>query len=134
MELEGKELDAAVALALGWEHPGAVGKTEPTTDGTPWCLSGCNDWWRHPVGGWLCSGCYGFPYQYSSDWAIGGPLLESEKIDIDHMHGRAGHLRWRALCGRERSDGFGATALVAGMRALVRSKTPNAELTPPRRR
>ena len=125
MEVEGKDLDAAVALALGWEHPGAVGKTEPTADGTPWCRSGCNDWWRHPVGGWLCSGCYGFPYEYSSDWAIGGPLVDSEKIDIDHIQGRPGHVRWHALCGRERSNGFGPTALVAAMRALVRSKTPN---------
>ena len=123
MELEGKALDAAVALALGWEHPGAVGKTEPTTDGTPWCRSGCNDWWRHPVGGWLCGGCYGFPYQYSSEWALGGPLIDEHRISLTE---RGGY--WFADM-RAAEGERGPNALTAAMRALVRSKTPNAELT-----
>lgn len=124
MELEGKELDAAVALALGWEHPGAVGKTERTTDGTPYCLSGCNDWWRHPVSGWLCSGCYGFPYQYSSDWQIGGPLLEAEQISVECEHPGS----WFAQERYTKASARAATPLAAAMRALVRSKTPNDKL------
>lgn len=118
MELEGKELNDAVALALGWEHPGAVGKTEPTTDGTPWCLSGCNDWWRHPVEGWLCSGCYGFPYRYSSDWAIGGPIIECERIELSPSKDG----QWFGDIGSGRFLAKGVTPLVAAMRAFVASK------------
>ena len=117
-EVEGAALDAAVARALGWEHLGAVGKNERTDDGTPYCLSGCNDWWRHPTGGWLCSCCYSFPYQYSSDWSIGGPLLENEKISIECEFTGS----WLACELYSKASARASTPLVAAMRAFVYSR------------
>ena len=131
-ELEGKALDAAVALALGYENPGAVGKFEPTTDGTPWCRSGCNDWWFHKKGGWVCGPCCNLPKQYSSDWGVAGPIIDREQIDIKHYGREVMPSLWEAAAevyGGYRS--YGHTALIAAMRAYVRSKTPNVQANRP---
>lgn len=115
-ELEGALLDAAVALAEGFEHPGAVGVNHRTDDGTPWCLSGCNDWWRSPEGRVLCGPCQGYPRQYSEDWSAAGPIIDRERISVEDGLGD-----WSAAttCG---CIANGPTFLVAAMRAYVASK------------
>lgn len=131
--LEGAELDAAVALALGYEHLGAVGSIEPTTDGTPWCRSGCNNWWKKPSGhtermDYICAGCYGFPDAYSSEWQHGGPIIERERICLDEEAGvwEAAMVHPARPDGVQVSRGIGSTPLVAAMRALVAAKSGGA--------
>lgn len=121
-ELTGAALDAAVAVAIGYEHLGAVGtgaakQMNTSGDGRPWCWSGKNDWWRHPVEGWICGPCAGFPPPYSTDWADGGPLIESECVSLARVEDN----RWIAV-GRKNFVDEGPTPLIAAMRALIASK------------
>jgi hypothetical protein len=122
-ELEGNALDAAVALALGWKHHGAIGTNEPNED-KPWCLSGCNDWWEDPEGHKVCGGCYGIPEKYSTDWALGGPIIErgvNLRYDGGDLRGK-----WSAKTVNAARDGevvaFGPTPLIAAMRAFVAAR------------
>ncbi|MBP6616382.1 MAG: DUF2591 family protein [Burkholderiaceae bacterium] len=61
---------------------------------------------------------------YSGDWAQGGPIIEREKIDLEYD---SIVQDWRAIHpkhfgGPPYASAHGATALVAAMRAYVRSK------------
>jgi hypothetical protein len=111
--LEGRELDIAVALALGWKHLGAIGQTKPSSDGTPWCRSEQNDWWQSPKGHFVCGPCFGLPYEWSTDWAHGGPLIEQFGITVVYCGNH-----WMADI-RGSALGFGKTLLTAAMRTLV---------------
>ena len=111
-ELEGVDLDRAVADALGLR----VVNLNRGRDGVYSGNAGCR---LEDFVGYLQD--IGVPrWAPSLYWDIGGPIIEQEQIDLDYMRGRSEHLRWRALCGKERIDGFGPTALVAAMRAYVR--------------
>lgn len=125
--LEGRDLDRWVALALGWEHLGAIGATEPTTDGTPFCRSGGSGWWRSPEGEVVCGPCTGVPYRYSEDWGLAGPIIEQKRISV--IFDEWGEC-WEAymkpmsvlVLDCDPGDGEGSTPLIAAMRAIVAAK------------
>ncbi len=142
-ELEGADLDAAVALALGYQHLGAVGVNYRNTEGKPFCLSGCNDWWHSPGdadkrnGGFICAGCYSFPNAYSSDWQHGGPIVERERIAVVASQSDDEPIAWSAVSGAfdgyideilpfpeysPQNSAMGQSPLIAAMRAFVRGK------------
>jgi hypothetical protein len=132
-----EELDEAVALALGWKHPGAIGTREDSgVKGVPWCLSDQNDWWQTPEGEHVCGPCCGYPRPYSTAWEYGGPIIERERIwltswpdgtwgadiagepgdpskNLDPKPGEPGHVKATAQ---------GPTPLIAAMRAFVASR------------
>jgi hypothetical protein len=106
-ELEGAELDAAVARALGWEKEGG-------------------GWWtikRNENGGALYYS-QGLVHEFrpSTDWAQGGPIIERYSIEMQRSF--LGEKEWYAgVCG-ESFSATGPTALIAAMRAFVASKQP----------
>lgn len=120
-ELEGVQLDWAVAKALGLTGMFCL------EDGKPICcvedcdFEGLEDW----VGD-------GWAFVPSTYWAMGGPIIEKEGIGIE----RFGAGEWSAVHGAVFADevsvgrhGSGPTALIAAMRALVSSKLgPEIEL------
>lgn len=117
-ELEGEDLDAAVALALGWQYDGgyfwAPGRLE---------RDGGYEWPSGKEGG-----CLRRPETYSKTWEQGGPIIEHERITI--MQFEAGD-EVSAYIGISVSNGEmtdckfwgqGPTPLIAAMRAYVASK------------
>lgn len=56
------------------------------------------------------------PHFYSTDWAIGGPIIERERIDVLYEH----DLRWIAVP-QKGIESYGPTPLVAAMRCYVAS-------------
>lgn len=122
-ELEGKALDAWVAKALGYKHLGAIGVVGERK-GKLYCLSGGNDYWQRPDQEEyaICGPCEGFPYHYSTDWALGGPIVERERIGIHY--GLTLTHAWVAVHGGPMSDQVqtGPTALISAMRAFVFAK------------
>lgn len=120
--LEGAELDAAVAKAMGYTHHGAVGTNHANPD-KPWCLSDVNDWWKDPTGAWLCGPCHCFPYAYSSDWERAGPIIERERISLDPIVKD----RWCATASGTDYVEFGPTPLIAAMRAFCASRGIGAD-------
>jgi hypothetical protein len=54
---------------------------------------------------------------YSTDWALGGPIIEREKIDLQWDMNR-----WNAAIGPMRWYIGGPTPLIAAMRCYVTSK------------
>ena len=64
--------------------------------------------------------CEGYsPYEYSTDWAQGGPIIEAWAIDVGTYRGA-----WRAArhVGSAPTYGYGPTPLIAAMRCYVASK------------
>lgn len=75
------------------------------------------DWAVHVA---LHGECEGYPeYEYSTDWAQGGPIIEREGIELVTVSHD-----WRAMINSE--DGwlreYGPTPLIAAMRCYVASK------------
>jgi len=96
-ELEGAALDWAVAKCEGLE--------EETLDPLTWAHT------AHP------SGCYSF----STNWAIGGPIIERHIFRLEDEDGiEEREDRWVAEFGA--STQYGPTALIAAMRCYVASK------------
>jgi hypothetical protein len=95
-ELEGPALDWAVAKCEGFP----VGR-----DVAKW-VAGPDD-----------SGDYEPNYDYSTDWAQGGPIIERERIDIWRNEPC-----WSASRGVVIRGIDGATPLIAAMRCYVASK------------
>ena len=60
-------------------------------------------------------------YSPSTDWALGGLIIERERIEIGRPTKGPDVGKWSAWIGDEFS-GYGETALVAAMRAYVVSK------------
>lgn len=58
-----------------------------------------------------------FPYQPSTDWAQGGPIIEREKINLSDWAGA-----WYAKIRRNLASAEGSAPLVAAMRCFVASK------------
>jgi photosystem II stability/assembly factor-like uncharacterized protein len=56
------------------------------------------------------------PHFYSTDWALGGPIIEQEKIELTHD----GFEWWARIWADE--DYEGPTPLIAAMRCYVASK------------
>ena len=111
-ELEGSDLDAAVAMACGPEtdSPAWLVLARMRTRGEPW-----QSLWESPT----------LRFRPSSDWRHGGPIIERERISIkfDDADGQ-----WYAVVhvahehGVRRSFANGPTLLIAAMRAFVISK------------
>lgn len=121
-ELEGAQLDAWVAHALGYASPASV----------PEQL--CGTWYAGESDGGVCA------WQPSTDWAQGGPIIERERISIVDIKATEGDM-WspergqfsafidsvRCLDSWEGNKSFdgtqiGPTPLIAAMRAFVASK------------
>ncbi len=131
-ELEGKELDRAVAIAQGWV-------LKHTMDWAP----NVDEWGRDIQGaephkiesGWAkwhknkrVVSLLGYgdikecDWKPSSDWGLGGPIIEREHIGV----------AWRVSCwvaenvtlssGPKRAFADGPTPLIAAMRCFVASK------------
>jgi hypothetical protein len=112
-ELEGAFLDAAVAMAERFPNMALV-----VGDGAP---PFPRYQWRKRLGS-------GNPPRsipsFSSDWAIGGPIIERERIIFDDPTWFDEGAGWFAhVAGRTRvTYGNGQTMLIAAMRAYVDSK------------
>jgi len=75
------------------------------------------DWAVHYA---LHGQCEGYsPYEYSTDWSQGGPIIEAWMIDVGTYRGA-----WRAArhVGSAPTYGYGPTPLIAAMRCYVASK------------
>lgn len=113
-DIDGEDLDQAVALALGWRRLGGYW-WEPGTlekDGGLELPDGSG------------SRCMRRVEMYGSDWAHGGPIIESEGIGI-RKDKRIGipSLTWYALMGHDNEWPHCAdTPLIAAMRAFVHSR------------
>ena len=101
-------------LALDW----AVAKCEGATDfwfdtvATHWVKLDGKD--RALRSGWAQS------YLPSTDWSLGGPIIEREGISLDQYHDFP---NWAASCPPESGfNWFGPTILIAAMRCYVASK------------
>jgi hypothetical protein len=113
-ELEGAELDAAVARALGWEKEGG-------------------GWWtikRNENGGALYYS-QGLVHEFrpSTDWSDGGPIIERERIALTcHAFGGGAYLDSVTELWNARTLGglpkCGPTPLIAAMRAFVAAEPP----------
>ena len=85
-------------MAMGWTHLGNVGVKPPERgEADPaglWCLSGGNDWWRHPDGGHVCGRCESIPDPLTND---ADAMALVRKLDV-HIgrHPRERHL-WTAF-------------------------------------
>lgn len=131
-ELEGALLDAAVAKAEGRlvtpadDHPSQPG----------YCEKSMREWSDFVVrwyaesgeeGGWEAMRNQGSP---STEWEIGGPIIEKWRIDVSSPDEWTDDLRWYAgiyesktLSGtRMMYEQRGDTPLIAAMRAYVASK------------
>jgi hypothetical protein len=126
-ELEGRLLDAAVAISEGW--------VPPDNQSGMWMMPGefSEGHIRTPGG----------PPFFSLDIEHGWPIIDREKISLvysDHPSGRRGQ-QWSAFCGPfdhyidegvpvedviqhapGYAEAYGPTALVAAMRAFVAAK------------
>ena len=115
-ELEGAALDAAVALVEGKTFERATART----------AFGCDV--GAPIIGFERDGPIVF--RPSTNWSIGGPIVQRERIAIVHEHGT-----WLAYVDGDLSGpdgqleslapgqpGRGPTPLIAAMRAFVASK------------
>jgi|GEM_PF-358416 len=126
-ELEGAELDAAVAMCEGYRF----GKPWPqTTVGYilyPLAIPGqetLGSVTMCPDGEWSAN-----IKRYSRDWAIGGPIIERERIELDYNYAPGGWSPGSPWIGMIRTDNgwdsiriAGQTALISAMRAYVTSK------------
>ena len=129
--ITGKPLDYAVCLARQEEFQYGMPDTEWAS--TPECRT---DLWRRPRNGaWQCVRCLGLP-AYSSDWSVGGPVLEEENISVVREGNVFGAYADARHCGPDgqleslQSHGYaeGDTYLVAAMRAIVTSWVYGADV------
>jgi hypothetical protein len=67
---------------------------------------------------WAIARCVGrgYPYPASTDWSIGGPIIEREGLTLTHQGER-----WAAQTDADEFQ-YGPTPLVAAMRCFVASK------------
>jgi hypothetical protein len=127
-ELEGKALDRAVAKACGWRVPVMLGGRVVLDD------------IEHPSDPSSLRLYSVVQYAPSTCWDHGGPIIDREKIATEfHVtvaHGAYWAASLRTGCGhiveRDGDDvmATGPTALIAAMRAFVKSKL-GEEVEPP---
>lgn len=96
-----------------------------------WAVAKCEDRRNMVIhNGWVFvdgnpgSPILGLGYCPSADWAQGGPIIEWEMTDIEHLHSPN---QWHATHpknkgGLIRHHGYGPTPLIAAMRCYVASK------------
>jgi hypothetical protein len=121
-ELQGALLDAAVAMAEGWE--------QQAVDGIDcwWSSDAKDNWWRSDIRNAADRVQW---FRPSIDWGNAGPIIERERITIMHFEpGTTAGQQWEAYIGdvspgrldNDPEDGQGHTPLIAAMRAYVASK------------
>jgi hypothetical protein len=123
-ELEGDLLDAAVALADGRlvvkDEPGWQ-KGDYRAMREEWSGEHVVRWYAHSdpaeIGGWEPLGNQGCP---STDWNIGGPIIERERIVLMLWPSRG--FTWAGQVWGYATPMQGDTALIAAMRAFVHSR------------
>lgn len=114
-DLEGDELDLAVAIARGFSFVRGMPDTEEAV------LEKCrNAPWRHnPSGSWSCMRCCEFD-NFSRDWAVGGPVYAEMKcLQEDDVVDGGYHT---AGSGKDFNHPFvakGPTKLISAMRCFV---------------
>ncbi len=101
--LEGVALDAAVARLEGWA-PVDADKAR-TVLMTSWFNGE-----RYELLGYL---------DFSKDWALGGPIIERERIEVSP---RTSGAPWKAIHFDSTAVAHGPTPLIAAMRAFVASR------------
>jgi len=69
---------------------------------------------------WAVSQIEGHERAYSTDWAHGGPIIEQERMELEHD----GFVWWARI--RADEDFSGHTPLVAAMRCFVASRMGDA--------
>ena len=110
-ELEGAALDAEVARCLGQAPYFGRSHLAPPNASSIECWRDGNGW---PIA------------KFSSDWEVAGPIIDLEQIDIEHYGREVMPSLWEAAAEVHAGHrSYGPTALIAAMRAYVRSKTPN---------
>jgi hypothetical protein len=117
-ELEGAQLDAAVALADG----GRFDRARPSSEMQMILAGG-----RLVLAGPQPQQLAHHQWSPSSDWAQGGPIIDREHINVEWGRDRGEPYDiWLAdICGDRAGKFFeadGDTALIAAMRAYVASK------------
>lgn len=100
--------------------------SELTGAALDWAVAKCEGI-RKPdlVGGFDGIGNYSEPWEPSTNWSQGGPIIEREFIDLmgdEFLVGQ--HNAWAAINEREAAqyECFGPTPLIAAMRCYVASK------------
>ena len=61
-------------------------------------------------------------YQYSTDWAWGGPIIEREGVDVMHIRALDLTVGWEATADSGETYYEGPTPLIAAMRCYVTFK------------
>ena len=114
-KLEGAELDAAVAFAMGMK---IVTKQRTV---------GLRTWAAHPVTGFVgyIGGEHVPAFSPSTLWSIGGPIIQREGIALDCWPGRELAYRWRAAIAATTVNAceYGPTPLIAAMRAFCAARS-----------
>jgi hypothetical protein len=121
-------LNRAVALTEGYTHHGAVG-FNLASDGSPWCHSGSNDWWKDPTGAWVCGPCYGIPKNYAEDDAEALRLMEKHKMHCQPIWEKGDGSWWRVFSMNSRPQHHkGPTLAIAICRAAARLESAPASV------
>jgi hypothetical protein len=83
-----------------------------------WAVGKC-EYMRHSLESDFC-GRVGYAWEYSTDWAQGGPIIERECIDLQYQGGDVDV--WAADIFGADCSVYGDTPLIAAMRCYVSSK------------
>ena len=83
-----------------------------------WAVGKC-EYMRHSLESDFC-GRVGYAWEYSTDWAKGGPIIERECIDLQYQGGDVDV--WAADIFGADCSVYGDTPLIAAMRCYVSSK------------
>jgi hypothetical protein len=90
--------------------------SELTGAALDWAVATCEGEDYSPVTTYSGIGAEFPPTNYSTDWAQGGPIIERERIEIEHD----GHAWWARI--KADDDYTGPTPLIAAMRCYVAAK------------
>jgi hypothetical protein len=86
-----------------------------------WAVGKC-EYMRHSLESDFC-GRVGYAWEYSTNWAKGGPIIERECIDLQYQGGDVDV--WAADIFGADCSVYGDTPLIAAMRCYVSSKLGN---------
>lgn len=114
-ELEGVMLDAAVAKALGYVYLDGQNIAPPHSPSP-------SERARLLMSPALTIDDYSEWFEPSGCWALGGPIIERERIRLMYEHGtnEEGDTQWYAAC--RSFEQYGPSPLIAAMRTFVASK------------
>lgn len=99
--------------------------SELTGAALDWAVAKCEGWERDMERRYH-SDAQDFQYEYSTDWAQGGPIIEREKLELHCWDFHS--MPWKAVMWWDDEDSsaeiqaYGTTPLIAAMRCYVASK------------